>query len=112
VTDDCEAEVWGNKDDRLWRIGGEAEVVWIQESTEVAVTSAIPPMFEAYTTLELPDSGDQISASPLEDPDHWTCIGRSRGLVDAFLAHPDLGHRAREVDPSLKDATPPDHTAI
>jgi hypothetical protein len=44
--------------------------------------------------------------------DDWTCIGGSRGLVDTFLAHPDLRHRAREVDPSLKDATPPGHTAI
>jgi hypothetical protein len=44
--------------------------------------------------------------------DDWTCIGGSRGLVDAFLTHPDLRHRAREVDPSLKDATPPGHTAI
>jgi hypothetical protein len=32
--------------------------------------------------------------------------------VDAFLTHPDLRHRADEVDPSLKDATPPGHTAI
>jgi hypothetical protein len=40
------------------------------------------------------------------------CIGGSRELVDAFLAHPDLGHRAREVDPSMSDSTPPGHTAI
>lgn len=44
--------------------------------------------------------------------DDWTCIGGSRRLVDAFLAHPDLRHRAREVDASVKDATPPGHTAI
>jgi hypothetical protein len=44
--------------------------------------------------------------------DDWTCIGGSRGLVEAFLAHPDPQHRAREVDPSLEDATPPGHTAI
>jgi hypothetical protein len=44
--------------------------------------------------------------------DDWTCIGGSRALVDAFLNHPVLGHRAREVDPSVKDATPPGHTAI
>ncbi|HSZ13249.1 MAG TPA: hypothetical protein VK790_04360 [Solirubrobacteraceae bacterium] len=194
----------GNKDGRAWRIGGEAEVAWIQKRVEVsfAVTSAIPPIFEAYATLELPGSGDHLSASPLEHPDHhnagvlavlsqhstgqpwwtgyldtggadivfhdvrkvrpgptdawyvlveagpeqaggwrerehwqgplpdlmfpadrswlvstlwdddWTCIGGSRGLVDAFLTHPDLGHRVREVDPSLEDATPPGHTAI
>jgi hypothetical protein len=44
--------------------------------------------------------------------DDWTCIGGSKELVAAFLAHPDLRHRAREVDPSVKDATPPGHTAI
>jgi hypothetical protein len=171
MTDDRETEVWANRDGRAWRIGGEAEVAWIRENTEVsfAITSAIPPVFEAYATLELPGTGDHISASPLEDPDRhnagvlamlseqsaalveagpeqagawrerehwnsslpdlifpadrswllstlwdddWTCIGGSRALVDTFLAHPDLRHRAREVDPSLKDATPPGHTAI
>jgi hypothetical protein len=70
VTDNCETEVWGNKDGRTWRIGGETEVAWIRENTEVsfAITSAIPPVFEAYATLELPGSGDHLSASPL-DPD-------------------------------------------
>jgi hypothetical protein len=205
MTDDRETEVWGNKDGRAWRIGGEAEVAWIRESTEVslAITSAIPPVFEAYATLELPGSRDHLSASPFEDADRhnagvlavlnehsagqpwwlgyldtgcadivfhdvrkvrpgptndawyvlvetgpeqagiwrdrehwksplpdlifppdrswlfstlwdddWACIGGSRRLVDAFLAHPDLRHRAREVDASVKDATPPGHTAI
>jgi hypothetical protein len=71
MTDDRVPEIWGNKDDRAWRIGGEAEVAWIRDNTEVsrAITSAIPPVFEAYATLELPGSGDQPSASPLEDPD-------------------------------------------
>jgi len=204
MTDDRETEVWGNKDGRAWRIGGEAEVAWIRENTEVslAITSAIPPVFEAYATLELPGSSDHLSASPLEDHDRhnagmlavlsehaaaqpwwigyldtgradivfgdvrkvrpgptdawyvlveagpeqagvwrkrerwksplpdlmfpadrswlvstlwdddWTCIGGSRGLVDAFLAHLDLRHRSREIDPSVIDATPPGHTAI
>jgi hypothetical protein len=204
MTDGRKTEVWGKKDGRAWRIGGEAEVAWIRENTKIsfAITSAIPPVFEAYATLELPNSGDHLSASPLEDPgrhnagvlavlsehstalpwwigyldtgdadtvfyqvrkvrpgptdaryvlveagaeqagiwregehwksplpdlmfpadhswlistlwdDDWTCIGGSRELVDAFLAHPDLQHRAREVDPTVKDATPPGHTAI
>jgi hypothetical protein len=204
MTGDRETEVWASKGSREWRIGGEAEVAWIRENTEVsfAITSAIPPVFEAYATLELPGSGEHNAASPLEDTDRhnagvlavlseqsaaqpwwigyldtgsadivfrdvrkvrpgptdawyvlveagpkqagawrerehwksplpdlifpadrswllstlwdddWTCIGGSRALVDAFLAHPDLRHRAREVDPSLEDATPPGHTAI
>ena len=44
--------------------------------------------------------------------DDWACIGGSRGLLDAFLAHADLRHRIREVDPSVEDATPPGHTAF
>jgi hypothetical protein len=43
--------------------------------------------------------------------DDWTSIGGPRALVDAFLAHPDLRHRVRDVDPSAKDATPSGHTA-
>jgi hypothetical protein len=200
MTNGREAAAWANKDGRTWRIGGEADVAWIRENTAVsfAITSAIPPVFEAYATLELPcDDGwqdlDRHSAdvlavlsghsagqrwwigyldtgnsdivfddvrkvrpgsngsaqyvlveagpeqartwreggehwkSPMPDlmfpadrswlvstlwDDDWTCIGGSRGLVDAFLAHPDLRHRAREVDLSIEDATPPGHTAI
>jgi hypothetical protein len=44
--------------------------------------------------------------------DDWTCIGGSRQLVDAFLVNPDLRPRVREVNPSIKDATPPGHTAL
>ena len=71
MPDNRETGVWVNKDGRAWRIGGEAEVAWIRENTEVsvAITSAIPPVFEAYATLELPGSGDHLSGSPLEDPD-------------------------------------------
>jgi hypothetical protein len=199
-------EIWASKDGGAWRIGGQAEVDWIRENTRVcfAITSAIPPVFDAYATLELPGTGEhRLSRSPLEDRDRhnaallavlsehssgqpwwlgyldtggadivfddvpmvrpgptddgwhvlveagpeqagawrerehwksslpdllfpadrswlvstlwdddWTCIGGSRGLVDAFLAHPDLAHRVREVDPSLEDSTPPGHTAI
>jgi hypothetical protein len=44
--------------------------------------------------------------------DDWTCIGGSRQLVDAFLTDPELRDRAREVDPSMLDATPPGHIAL
>jgi hypothetical protein len=203
MADDRETEVWWSKEGRAWRIGCDGEIAWIRENTEggLAITAAIPPVFEACATLKLPGSGDHDAASWLEDPDRhdagvlavlsghaasqpwwlgyldtgsadvvfydvrkvtvysdwwyvlieagpeqtglwrrderwkgvlpdlmfpadrswlvstlwdddWTCIGGSRGLVDAFLAHPDLRRRAREVDPSVKDATPPAHTAI
>ena len=35
MTDDREMGVWVKKDGRAWRIGGEAEVAWIRENTEV-----------------------------------------------------------------------------
>jgi hypothetical protein len=176
-------QVWRTKGDGAWRMGHDREVGWIQERTEggLAITSAIPPVFEAYATLELPGTGDHDAASWLENPqrhdagvlavlrasasahrrnrrpqrlgvcadrgwpraggdvarrsakgvlpdltfpadrswlvstlwdDDWTCIGGSKNLVGAFLAHSDLRHRAREVDSSVKDATPPGHAAI
>jgi hypothetical protein len=201
---DCrETEVWRSKDGRAWRIGCATEIAWIQRDTPsgLAITSAIPAVFEAYATLELPGSGDHDDRAPLEDRDRhdaavlavlgehaasppwwlgyldtgaddivfhdapkvtmyaqwqyvlveagveqarvwggrlrskgvlpdlmfpadrswllstlwdddWTCIGGSRELIEAFLAHPDLRHRTREVDPSVEDATPPGHIAF
>lgn len=178
------------------------EVAWIEDGTETGleIVSAIPPVFEAYATLELPGTGNQPVVSRLlaardrhdagvlavlgehaaaqpwwlgyletgtadivfaDAPrvklyvgwpyvlaeagpeqagtwrqagwegvlpdlmfpadrswlfstlwdDDWSCIGGSRGLVDAFLGHLDLRDRVREVDLSTKDATPPGHTA-
>lgn len=115
MTDGHGAEVWVNKDGRAWRIGGETEVAWIRENTEIsfAITSAIPPVFEAYATLELPGSGDHVSASPLEDPDrHDAGLLGVLSDIPRRSPHPDLQHRVREVDPSLEDSTPPGHTAI
>lgn len=208
MVNDRKIKAWRSKDGREWRIGGDAEVGWIEENTPggLRITSAIPPVFEAYATLELPGTGNQPAASTAEEweqldkewdrhdagalalltehsgpqpwwlgyletgaselpfdgvprtrfyadwpyvlieagpeqarvwredcwdgvlpdlmfpgdrswlfstlwDDDWTCIGGSRALVDAFLAHPDLRDRVREVDPSIEDATPPGHTA-
>jgi hypothetical protein len=71
MTDDSALPVSANKDGRTWRIGGDAEVAWIRDNSEIsfAITSAIPPIFEAYATLALPGTGDHSSESPLEDPD-------------------------------------------
>jgi len=43
------------KDGREWRIGGDTDVAWIANGTTrgLAITSGIPPLFEAYATLEL-----------------------------------------------------------
>jgi hypothetical protein len=42
-----------------WRIGTGAEVGWIARATSpgLAITAAIPPVFDAYATIILPDSG-------------------------------------------------------
>ena len=64
-------EVSRTKDGRAWRIGTDAEVAWTRENTSVsrAITSAIPPVFEAYATLELPGSGEHDGQSWREDED-------------------------------------------
>ena len=49
-------EVSRVKDGRSWRIGDESDVAWIKQGTEhgLAITSGIPPVFQAYATLVLP----------------------------------------------------------
>ena len=192
------AWAWRSKDGSKWRIGRHTEIAWIEENTEsgLAITSAIPPVFEAYATLEEPRIGEHestasspgdwerheagvlevltehttpqpwwlgyletgahdivfddtprvrfyadwpyvlVEAGPEQArewrddipdlmfpadrswlfstlwDDDWACIGGSRELVDAFLAHPDLRDRVREVNPTVPDATPPGHTAF
>jgi hypothetical protein len=48
------------KDGRTWRIGTDGEVAWIKNgtATSLAITAAIPPVFEAYATVVLPPGGD------------------------------------------------------
>ena len=48
-------------DGSTWRIGTDAEVAWIADgtSTGLAITAAIPPVFEAYATVVLPDGGER-----------------------------------------------------
>jgi len=45
------------KDGRSWRIGDASDVAWIAAgtSTGLSITSAIPPVFEAYATIALPE---------------------------------------------------------
>ncbi len=69
---DRDADLWRTKDGCAWRIGHDAEIAWIAENTEVglAITSAIPPLFEAYATLEHPDTGEpETRPSAFEDWD-------------------------------------------
>jgi hypothetical protein len=48
------------KDGSTWRIGTDTDVAWIVTgtSTGLTITSAIPPVFEAYATVVLPEGGD------------------------------------------------------
>jgi hypothetical protein len=45
------------KDGRSWRIGTASEVAWIAAGTAtgLTITSAIPPVFDAYATIVVPD---------------------------------------------------------
>ncbi|MFZ0387547.1 MAG: hypothetical protein WAL22_17930 [Solirubrobacteraceae bacterium] len=45
------------RDGHDWRLGTDAEVAWINDGTSagVTITSAIPPVFASYCTVELPE---------------------------------------------------------
>jgi hypothetical protein len=47
------------RDGRTWQIGTDADVAWITDGTTVGltITAAIPPVFEAYATVVLPEGG-------------------------------------------------------
>ena len=49
------------RDGARWSIGTAADVTWITTGTTagLTITSAIPPVFEAYATLVLPDRRDK-----------------------------------------------------
>ena len=49
------------RDGSTWRIGTDAEVAWIAAGTTVdkTITSAIPPVFDAYATLVVPYRDEQ-----------------------------------------------------
>jgi hypothetical protein len=49
------------RDGSTWRIGTDAEIAWIADGTSIgrAITAAIPPVFEAYATIVLPDESEK-----------------------------------------------------
>jgi hypothetical protein len=49
------------RDGSTWRIGTDAEVAWIASGTSVGrtISAAIPPVFDAYATVVLPDSDEE-----------------------------------------------------
>ena len=54
------------RDGAAWRIGTDADVSWIQAGTDtgVSITSAIPPVFDDYATVVLPDEDPQPEGRP------------------------------------------------
>ena len=65
------------KDGRAWRIGTAVKVAWIGDGTSVtkAITAAIPPVFDAYATVELPEAGGAWpdDASTATTTPYWRC---------------------------------------
>jgi hypothetical protein len=53
------------KDGRGWRLGGAGDVAWINDATSVgnAITSAIPPAFASYCTVELPEGNARAESA-------------------------------------------------
>jgi len=48
------------RDGTTWRIGTDGDVAWIMNGTSLGrtITAAIPPVFEAYATVDLPYGAD------------------------------------------------------
>ncbi|MGH3264710.1 MAG: hypothetical protein ACRDNS_22275 [Trebonia sp.] len=56
------------KDGRAWRLGTNTEAAWINDGTSAGhtITSAIPPIFDSYCTLELPEARDRVELTQHE----------------------------------------------
>ncbi len=57
------------KDGRAWRLGASGEAAWINDGTSAGptITYAIPPIFDSYCTLELPQSHDPTELDQHEE---------------------------------------------
>jgi hypothetical protein len=84
MADSRETDVWVRRDGRAWRIGSGAEIAWINGNTTTGLTisSAVPPVFGTYATLELPGSGDCETAPELEDQD-----GHDASVLEVLREH-------------------------
>jgi hypothetical protein len=73
------------KDGREWRIGSSEEVRWIDETPRgKSVADAVPPIFEAYATLEQPLTGDRMTEWEAAQ-DRQTVVADSWGRHEAAL---------------------------
>jgi hypothetical protein len=81
MADDQSAGTWRARDGRNWRIGSAEEVRWIEDTARgKSVADAIPPVFEAYATVEQPLTGDRLT--------EWEAAhDRQTVVVDAWERH-------------------------
>lgn len=100
------------RDGRSWRIGGEGDVAWINDATveTVAITHAIPPVFGAYWTLDVPYAGvgewspEEVRRFPLDVLDLLTAdtapqpwwLGLLQRWVDSEIAFPHRSCASRD----------------
>ncbi|KAB1934415.1 hypothetical protein F8271_23475 [Micromonospora sp. ALFpr18c] len=117
------------RDGWSWRIGTAVDVAWLADRTThgVSITTAVPPVFDAYATCHPPDGVgyeaheralvDELARHPdllfpadrrwlvsaLWD-DTWTDLGGPADLIAALHRNPLVN--ARPVDPD-EDALPP-----
>ena len=82
-------EIWRTKDDHTWRIGGDAEVAWIADGTTRGrgITAALPPVFEAYATLELPGTPDARGGWSRDAGDHDEQQIQDATLISVLRGH-------------------------
>ncbi len=87
------------RDGRAWLIATAAEVAWIGDGTSVtkAITAAIPPIFDAYATLELPgtagEAGDPLAGDAQQRHDDALLALLSRHVAPQpwWLGYLDTG---------------------
>ncbi len=75
------------KDGQEWRIGIDTDVEWIEESTAIGltITSAIPPVFQAYATIVAPDDERSSALAVLG------VLGEESGNQPWWLGYLDTG---------------------
>jgi len=104
VSSDGMSRVSRRKDGREWRIGTDADVAWIQESTAtgLSITSAIPPVFAAYATIIVPSSYEaRLENFRLL----WQLLSEHSGDQPWWLGFLDTGADADVVFPDASRVT-------
>jgi hypothetical protein len=92
------------KDGREWRIGADADVAWIRESTApgLSITSAIPPIFAAYATIIVPNSYEaRLENFRLV----WQLLNEQSGIQPWWLSFLETGDDADVVFPDASRVT-------